>query len=98
MIRTASALGQVARKGSHAKLGVVLLAPAALGLAMVGLVVGVDGRGLREHAPSRDGWMLACFAGAALLFVCWLACIVRAWMTLRADQPIPRAKTIVRPR
>jgi hypothetical protein len=88
----------VARKGSLAWLGVVLLAPAALGIAILGLVVGARGAGLREHGPTHDGWMVTCFVAASLLFVGWLACIVRVWMTRERDQePIPRAKTIVRP-
>jgi hypothetical protein len=87
----------MARRGSFAKLGVVFLAPVALGLAIVGLVVGATGHGLREHGPTHDGWMATCFVAAGLVLVWWLACIVRVWTTRERDgEPIPRAKAIER--
>ena len=83
----------MARRGSLAKVGVVFLAPVALGLAIVGLVVGIEGQGLREHNPTHTGWMATCFVAAGLVFIWWVACIVRVWTTReRDDEPIPRAK------
>ena len=87
----------MARPGSIAKIGVVFLAPIALGIAIVGLVIGAEGNGLREHGPTHDGWMATCFVAATLVFVWWLACIVRVWSTReRDDERIPRAKAIER--
>ncbi|MDB4963446.1 MAG: hypothetical protein JWP01_3445 [Myxococcales bacterium] len=77
----------------------MFLAPSALGIAILGIVVGTNGRALREHGPTNDKWVVTCFIVAALLFLGWLACIVRVWTTRgRDDEPIPPAKTILRPR
>ena len=87
----------MAREGSLAKIGVVFLAPVALGITIAGLVVGVEGNGLREHGPTNDGWMATCFVAGGLVFIWWLACIVRVWTTRERDEePIPRAKTLKR--
>jgi len=90
----------VARKGSLAKVGVVFLAPLALGVVILGVVVTASGSGLREHGPTpaRDTWMMmACLVVAGLLFIWWIACIVRVWMTRERDhESIPRAKTVER--
>jgi hypothetical protein len=94
----------VARKGSLAKIGVVFLAPVALGMAIVGFRVALSNVSLLgehgptdEHGPTHGGWVLTCFVAAGLLFVWWVACIVRVWTTrARDDEPIPQAKTIER--
>lgn len=95
----------VARKGSLARIGVVFLAPVALGIAIVGLRVGLSNVSLLsehgptdDHGPTHGGWVLTCFVAAGLLFIWWVVCIVRVWATReRDDEPIPQAKTIERP-
>ena len=89
---------------SHAALGVVVLAPLALGAALAGAYLAASGAGLREGPapPEPVGWITACFFLAGLLFLWWIACIVLVWRRVRreridaAKEPIPRATIVDR--